>query len=207
MLQARCPSQVVRKGWYTRCTKDSDTGPRGAPMTHTLRLWGARTGPGRQQGLPGLGPSSSAAQGSRGPRQGVLQQHLSRARRETPARRTLGAAPGLLAAHPVAPSPGSPRPVDVLRAACCQDQEPERKQLLGAPHGPSFQVEWPSPRGGLEHRAQPCEVLLQGRPRAGTTGETVPSARTPARLTRLLGPLAAAGEPPRPVPAPLPPPS
>lgn len=38
VLQARCPSQVVRKGWYTRCTKDSDTGSLGTPMAHTLRL-------------------------------------------------------------------------------------------------------------------------------------------------------------------------
>ena len=38
VLQTRGPSQVVRKGWYTRCAKDSDTGPRGAPRAHTLRL-------------------------------------------------------------------------------------------------------------------------------------------------------------------------
>jgi hypothetical protein len=42
VLQARCPAQVVRKGWYTRCTKDSDTGPLAAPTVHTLRLWGGK---------------------------------------------------------------------------------------------------------------------------------------------------------------------
>lgn len=36
VLQAQCPLQVLRKGWCTCCTKDSETGSLETPMVPTL---------------------------------------------------------------------------------------------------------------------------------------------------------------------------
>ena len=176
----------MRKGWYTRCTKDSDTGPWGAPTTHTLRLRGAggETGPRSQQGAPRAGTLHPGAQGSRAPAQGIPRWHAQQGLQGNASSPDTGGCPrgGLRA-----PSPGSPGPVDVLRAAHCQHQEPERKQLLGTPHGPSFRVERPSPRGGLEHRAQPCKTLCWSPLKPAPRERRSPRLVMPARLSRFAG--------------------
>lgn len=131
----------------------------GEPRRRTPCVCGGGEGRGQEvSSVPGLGPSNPGAQGSRAPGQGIPRRHPQQGLQGDASSLDTGGRPqgGLRA-----PSPGSPRPVDVLHAARCQHQEPEWKQLLGAPHGLSFRVERPSPRGGLEHRAQPCKSLCQ----------------------------------------------
>lgn len=92
-----------------------------------------------------------------------------------PGAQTLGRGRGLLWPPPP-PRSGqradSPRPEDVLRATHCQHQEPPQKQLPGVTHGPCVPAGWPSPDGGLEHKAQPpkslCRPLLEPVPLRAT---------------------------------------